>query len=86
VAELIEDRVTGILVPPESVDGLTQGILAMLSDPEAAAEYGRRLRERVSTKFSVEQTCRSYLRLAGYAPPESGDGVRSSPGLFREAR
>ena len=85
VAELIQDRVTGILVPPESVDGLTRGILAMLDDPKAAAEYGRRLRERVSTKFGAEQTCRSYLRLAGYAPPESADEVRSSPGHFREA-
>lgn len=86
VAELIQDRVTGILVPSESVDGLTQGILAMLNDPKAAVEYGRRLRERVSAKFSAAQTCRSYLRLAGYAPLESGDEVRGSPGLFREAR
>lgn len=86
VAELIQDRVTGILVLSESVDGLTQGILAMLSDPRAAAEYGRRLRERVFAKFTADQTCRSYLRLAGYAPLESGDEVRASPGLFREAR
>jgi glycosyltransferase involved in cell wall biosynthesis len=79
VAELIQDRVTGILVPSESVDGLTQGILAMLNDPEAAVEYGRRLRERVSAKFSVDQTCRSYLRLAGYAPLEAGVELRASP-------
>jgi glycosyltransferase involved in cell wall biosynthesis len=70
VAELIEDRVTGILVPSESVDGLTQGILAMLDDPRAALEYGRRLRERVSAKFSTDQTCRNYLRLAGYTSVE----------------
>lgn len=79
VAELIEDRVTGILVPSESVDGLAQGILAMLNDPKAAVEYGRRLRKRVSAKFSADQTCRRYLRLAGYAPPGAGVELRASP-------
>ena len=86
VAELIQDRVTGILVPPESVDGLTQGILAMLGDPKAAAEYGRRLRERVFSKFSADQTCRNYLQLAGYAPLEPGEEVRASPHLLGQAR
>jgi len=42
-------------------------------------EIARRFREHVSAKFSVDQTCRSYLRLAGYAPLDAGVELRASP-------
>jgi glycosyltransferase involved in cell wall biosynthesis len=84
VPELIEDGVTGILVPPESVADLTRGICAMLDDPQTALEYGRRLRERVVTQFSAEQTTFKYLRLAGYVPRDS-DGQRDEVARGRVA-
>jgi glycosyltransferase involved in cell wall biosynthesis len=68
VAELIEDGVTGIVVPTEDVAALARGIIAMLDDADSATRYGRRLRERVVTSFSAEQTSVNYLRLAGFAP------------------
>jgi L-malate glycosyltransferase len=66
VPELIEDGVTGILVPSEDDAALAHGILRLLTDKSLAAACGRQLRERVQSKFTGEVTCRNYLRLAGY--------------------
>jgi len=66
VPELIQNGVTGILVPTEDVDALAKGILTMLDNRALATECGRRLKEVVSNKFTVEETCRNYLRLMGY--------------------
>ena len=68
VAELIEDGVTGLRVAPDDVDALAAGILRLLDDRIAAAEYGRRLRDRVRRDFTLEENCRKYLRLVGYPP------------------
>ena len=69
VAELIHDGITGIRVPSQDVHALAAGILRMLDDPAAAAEYGRRLRELVHDKFTLDENCRNYLNLAGYRAP-----------------
>ncbi|HEU5294788.1 MAG TPA: glycosyltransferase family 4 protein [Burkholderiaceae bacterium] len=66
VAELIRDGFTGVQVPPENVQALADGILRLLADRECAAGYGRRLRDLVQSRFTLEENSRSYLRLAGY--------------------
>lgn len=63
VPELIEDRVTGILTPPEDVDAIAAGILAILEDPVAARGYGERLQQRVLGEFTAEATGRRYFDL-----------------------
>jgi glycosyltransferase involved in cell wall biosynthesis len=68
VAELIEDGITGLRVPPEDVEALTNGILRLLSHPEAAAELGRQVKQVVRTRFTLEANCESYLRLALSGP------------------
>jgi glycosyltransferase involved in cell wall biosynthesis len=80
VGELIENRVTGILVPAEDVAALASGILAALEDVQTASRYGRRLRERVMNHFTAEQTSRKYLRLAGLVPGDGLDGGASGTG------
>ena len=76
VPELIQDGKTGLRVPPEDVDALAGGILRLLDDKEAATEFGLRLRELVQDKFTLEENCRNYLRLAGCRPndPSSAAG------------
>ena len=66
VAELIEDGITGVRVPPEDVDALTKGILRLLDDRSRAMDYGQRLRNLVRTQFTLEENCRRYLELSGY--------------------
>jgi len=55
VPEIIDDGVTGRLVPPGDPDAMAEAILDLLRHPEVAAEMGRRARETVAARFSVEQ-------------------------------
>ena len=48
IPEIIEDKVTGLLVDPGDVKQLTEAIVAILGDPAAAQEMGRLGRERVA--------------------------------------
>lgn len=50
--EIIEDGVTGFLVPPNDPDALNERIQWLLADAARAAEMGRRARERVLARFT----------------------------------
>jgi len=50
----VEDRRTGILVPPRDPEALAEAILELLDDPEKARRFGEAGRERASL-FSVER-------------------------------
>lgn len=69
VAELVQDGVTGVRIPPEDVDALSAGMCRLLADRDAARLFGQRLRDRVCSRFTREEVCRKYLRLAGYQSP-----------------
>jgi glycosyltransferase involved in cell wall biosynthesis len=56
--EVVEEEVSGILVPPRDAGALAQGIERLLSDPDLALRMGRAGRERVKARFSVEQMVR----------------------------
>jgi len=54
-AELVvEDGVTGILVPPGDVAALTAALEPLMRDGAAAAAMGARARQRVVTMFSLD--------------------------------
>jgi glycosyltransferase involved in cell wall biosynthesis len=70
--EVVQDGVTGILVPPKDPDALGDAIVRLLRDPELRRRLGNAGRERVLSEFRtdriVEQTlkvyesaCRSHL-------------------------
>jgi glycosyltransferase involved in cell wall biosynthesis len=67
VPELIEQRASGVLVPPEDVSALAAGIVELLEDREAAARYGSALQRRVLRDFTADVTFRKYLALVGGA-------------------
>lgn len=54
VPEVVEDGVTGILVPPNDPQALAEAILSLLRDPEQRRRMGERGRERVLTEFTAE--------------------------------
>jgi mannosyltransferase len=54
-AELVvEDGVTGVLMPPGDVDALVAALEPLMRDPAAAAQMGERARARVLEKFSLD--------------------------------
>ena len=53
--EIIESGVTGYLVEPGDVQGMTEKINDILNDPEGAAQMGRKGRLRVSELFDIRK-------------------------------
>jgi glycosyltransferase involved in cell wall biosynthesis len=61
--EIIEDGVSGILVPRGDVRALTESVRSLLKDPERARRLGEGARARVEAKFRYERTASEYLAL-----------------------
>ena len=61
--ELIEDGVSGRLVPRGDVEGLTRAVADLLQDEEGARRMGRAARERVEARFDYRITAARYLDL-----------------------
>jgi glycosyltransferase involved in cell wall biosynthesis len=61
--EVVDDGVSGWLVPPGDADILAQRILEMLSDDERRREMGRRGQERVRREFTFAVQASEYYRL-----------------------
>jgi L-malate glycosyltransferase len=65
--ELVTDGVTGLLVAPRDVEGLTDAMCRLLGDPVLAARLGAEARRRVNQEFSlpasVRRTSQLYERL-----------------------
>ncbi len=70
--EVVEDGITGLLVPPRNPTRLAEAICQMLQQPARAAEFGRAGRRRAQALFSVDrmvrETERLYLRLVAESP------------------
>ena len=67
VPEIVEDRVTGLLVPPGDAPALAAAVLSVLADPRAARELGERGRQRWRDRYDavrmVEEYCAIYEEL-----------------------
>jgi sugar transferase (PEP-CTERM/EpsH1 system associated) len=63
IPEIVEDGVTGYLVPPRNPEALADRILLLLRDPQTAAKFGQAGRKRVEENFGVEQMIRKYQSL-----------------------
>jgi mannosyltransferase len=54
-AELVvEDGISGVLIPPGDADALVRALEPLMRDPQSAAEMGVRARARVVEKFSLD--------------------------------
>ncbi len=51
---VIEDGVTGVLVPPGDVDALVAALEPLMRDPHRAIELGRRARAQAIARFSID--------------------------------
>lgn len=61
VPDVIDDRTTGTLVPPEDASALGAAIAALLADPARCAAMGAAGRARVVERFSPEAMARGVV-------------------------
>lgn len=62
VHEVVEDDVTGLLIPPARPDALAAATLALLEDPARRAELGRAGRAHAVERFSAEISADVHAR------------------------
>jgi glycosyltransferase involved in cell wall biosynthesis len=63
VPDIIEDGVTGILVPPGDEGALAGGLRALLTDPELRARFGAAGRARMQERFAIDTMVTRYAEL-----------------------
>ena len=69
VPELIEDGVTGVLVPPDDAAALSQALASLIREPGRRAELGRAGEARIRAQFSCAG---GITRIAGMLEPAPG--------------
>lgn len=67
--EIVEDQVTGLLVPPADAAALASALGRVLGSPAGAAALGRAASERVASRFDREATLDRLLAVCGAAKP-----------------
>ena len=67
VSEVVEDGVTGYVVPPLNPEALAEAALRLLRDPALRERMGRAGRERAVERFSVERCAQVHLRAYDHA-------------------
>jgi glycosyltransferase involved in cell wall biosynthesis len=63
IPEIVQDGVTGFLVPPRDSEALAEKIIHVLDHPQEARKMGENAREKIKNNFSVQDMTRSYTRL-----------------------
>jgi glycosyltransferase involved in cell wall biosynthesis len=63
IPEIVDDGITGQLVPPDDPDALAAAIERVLDEPERAARMAAALRERVRRDFTTSAMYQNYLRV-----------------------
>jgi glycosyltransferase involved in cell wall biosynthesis len=62
-AELVEDGVSGLVVPPGDADALAGAILRLFRDPAGTARMGAAARERIGRLFRLDEAVDAHLRM-----------------------
>ncbi|HEY8489356.1 MAG TPA: glycosyltransferase family 4 protein [Dehalococcoidia bacterium] len=74
--EVVEDGVTGILVPPSNPQALARAIRALLEDPERRLAMGQAGQERIQRLFTWRETARQTAALYQEVLEEHGRRAR----------
>jgi colanic acid/amylovoran biosynthesis glycosyltransferase len=69
IPELVDDGVSGFLVPPQDPPALARAIRTLLDDPERALAMGRRGQEKVRAEFDLRQSAEQLLQLTDRENP-----------------
>jgi len=63
IPELVEDGLTGILVPPQDPQALAAAIVRLVQDAELRRKMGEAGRRRALEQFDIRKTARQYEKL-----------------------
>jgi glycosyltransferase involved in cell wall biosynthesis len=63
IPEVVEDGITGILVPPRDPEALADAILRLAKDEKLRKEMGERGREKAIKEFDIKVAVNNYKRL-----------------------
>jgi glycosyltransferase involved in cell wall biosynthesis len=64
-AELVQENITGFLIPPKSPQILADRILSIIDDPRRLSALGKNSERRVRTVFGLERMICDFERLYG---------------------
>ncbi len=88
LAELVVDGVTGLSVEPGDVDGIVDGVRAVLADPAAAARRARAAKARLGAEFDwtgiAEATAEVYRTASVREHPVLGRPKIATGNAFRD--
>lgn len=85
VPELVEDGVSGLLVPPGDEGALTQAIERLLRNPMLRQRLGVNARSRIVERFGLRRSAVEHLRWCEAAAPElHGQRDRIPVEVFRD--
>jgi glycosyltransferase involved in cell wall biosynthesis len=63
IPEVVQDNVTGILVPPGDAEALVRSVELLIQDPARRAAMGRAAQSRAREQFSAETIVPRYEAL-----------------------
>lgn len=63
LAEIVRDRLTGILVPPGDPDALSRALERYGNDPQLREAHGLAARREVEQRFAIDDAARAYRLL-----------------------
>ena len=80
IPELIDDRVTGVLVDPESPAQLAAALGDLIADPEQRRRLGRAGQARLAARFGIEQNVAPLAERFGVTGLQPGAKLRTATG------
>jgi glycosyltransferase involved in cell wall biosynthesis len=63
IPEIVEDKISGLLVPPNDETALTDAVIHLVENPELRRQMGENARERVENKFDINKNIQRYIEL-----------------------
>ena len=63
VRQWLEDKITGLLVPPHDIPALVQAIGRLTEDPALAAQLGQAGQAKVAAEFRAQQHVKVLRRV-----------------------
>ena len=63
IPEIVQDGVSGLLVPPRDSKALADAMESLIGDPRLRRELGEHARRRVEERFDIHKNIGQYLEL-----------------------
>jgi colanic acid/amylovoran biosynthesis glycosyltransferase len=63
IPDLVEDGVSGMLVPPRDEEALAQAIMRLIEDKELRDKFGHNARKRVEERFDISKNIGEFVAL-----------------------